>query len=123
MPETWQDLARDSRKAANELVHRGRYRSAVSRAYYAVYSKLAYEFSEMGIEMPEGREGPSHAKLRSIVENRLTRLSRKEREALSRIVGKSYVMRLYADYHPSDTMDSREAREAVGAMRTVFEAF
>jgi len=39
----WLDLARECRKAASRLTVEGLNRSAISRAYYAVYSKATHE--------------------------------------------------------------------------------
>ncbi len=37
---TWHDISLDSELAAKDLLGAGRHRSAVSRAYYAVYSAV-----------------------------------------------------------------------------------
>ncbi|MCA9450171.1 MAG: HEPN domain-containing protein, partial [Candidatus Omnitrophica bacterium] len=63
MSDTWLDLARDSRQAANVMVQHGRYRSAISRSYYAVYSRVTYELISSGVKMPASKEGPTHSKL------------------------------------------------------------
>ncbi len=121
--ENWLDLARDSRKAASELVRDGHYRSATSRAYYAAFSKISHELVHTGHAMPAGREGPSHRRLRPMVEANLKSLRIEQRAALSRIVGRLYVLRIYADYTPSIHVDARDAREAVSLMNKIFHAF
>jgi len=65
MAETWLDLARTAREAANRLLTEDHYRSAVARAYYAVYSKITHEVA--GLAMPPGREGPSHGRIRPVI--------------------------------------------------------
>ena len=123
MPETWQDLARDSRKAASELVRADRFRAGASRAYYAAYSIVTHEFNRLGLPMPRGREGPSHNKLRSLILANMNRLQRKDREALASIVGRLYTLRVQSDYCPSAVVDARDAHEAISLMNRVFEAF
>ena len=41
----WSDLARDSLQAANEWLSTSRYRSCVSRAYYAAYAAVTSELT------------------------------------------------------------------------------
>jgi uncharacterized protein (UPF0332 family) len=120
---TWWELASDSRKAANRLIQDQHHRSAVSRAYYAVYSKVAHELTERGITMPKDREGPSHAKVRALIETRLTALPLAKRQALSRMVGSLYTMRILADYKPTTSVDPRDSREAASLMKKCFESF
>lgn len=119
----WRDLAAESRNAANLLVQEGYVRSAICRAYYAVYSQVTDELLKLGVEMPKGREGPHHAKVRVLVESNLHQLPRAKREALSRLVGSLYAMRVLADYSPSASVAARDCREAVSMMKKSFEAF
>jgi hypothetical protein len=56
---TWQEMASESRKAANEMV-KTRFRPCLSRAYYAAYSKVTQDLIAAGAPMPPGREGPNH---------------------------------------------------------------
>jgi hypothetical protein len=57
---TWLDLARDARKAASRLATEN-FRSCLSRAYYAAYSKMAHELVAVAaLTMPPNREGPGH---------------------------------------------------------------
>jgi hypothetical protein len=130
---TWYDVASDSRKAANELV-RTRFRSCLSRAYYASYSKVAHLLVQYGVPMPPGREGPNHPGhlptgqasdqgIRRMVVERLTNLDPGKRRALSELIGELYTLRLYGDYRPSQEVGASDAREAVSMMTTVFENF
>ena len=124
MAQTWQELATDARKAANVLVTQDRFRSAVSRAYYAAYSKVTHELvMTAGLMMPPGREGPSHARLRPLIETSMPGLPQPRRVALSRLVGRLHTLRIDANYKPSVQVEAREAREAVSIMKTIFEAF
>jgi hypothetical protein len=129
----WYDVASDSRKAANELV-RTRFRSCLSRAYYAAYSKVTHLLFEQGVPMPVGREGPNHPGhlltgqaasngIRRMILERLTDLDPDKRRALSELIGELYTLRLYGDYRPSQEVGAADAREAVSMMTTVFENF
>lgn len=130
---TWQQMASESRKAANELV-KTRFRPCLSRAYYAAYSKVTQDLIAVGVPMPAGREGPNHPGhlptgdagskgIREMIIQGLTGLEVKKRRALSELIGELYTLRLYADYRPSIEVDAADAREAVSMMNTVFESF
>lgn len=125
----WYEVARDARNAANELVE-ARFRSCVSRAYYAVYSKVTHELSALPhIAFPQGQEGPNHpgksgkSGIYGLVESSMPGMSQTQREALADLIGTLYKLRVYADYRPSMIVDDREAREAISMMKTAFEAF
>ena len=124
MPQTWLDLARDARKAANSLLSNDHYRSAVARAYYAAYSKVTHELAVVaGLAMPSGREGPSHAGVRRIIETSMPNMAQVKRVKLSELVGRLYTLRIDADYKPSTRVEAAEAREAISLMKTIFESF
>ncbi|MGN6506326.1 MAG: hypothetical protein ACTHM6_12265 [Tepidisphaeraceae bacterium] len=129
----WDDIARDCRKAANELVAT-RYRSCLSRAYYAAYSKVTHLLVAKGVPMPPDREGPNHPGhlptgnaahngIRRLIVTHLTQFDDLKRRKLSELVGELYTLRLYADYRPSIDIGASDAREAVSMMNTIFEAF
>jgi uncharacterized protein (UPF0332 family) len=116
----WLELAAASRRAASMLIVEGYYRSAISRAYYAVYSKVTHELVRDGVTMPPDREGPAHATVRTLIEKNLKSLSRERRLALSGMVNVLYMMRVVADYSPSASVDSREGHHAASIMNKVF---
>lgn len=125
----WYELASDSRKAANEMVET-RFRSCLSRAYYAAYSKVTNGLAAApGVMFPQGREGPNHpgelgtGGIRRLIETSMPGMSQERRVKLSELVGSLYTLRLYADYRPSIDIDARDAREAISMMNTVFDAF
>ncbi len=121
MADTWHDLARENRVAASILFRDGAFRSMISRAYYAVYSMATHSLVTASVIMPHGREGPSHKRLRPLIESNLPMIQQSQRrQALSRIVGALYTMRLSADYVPSDPIDSKEARAALALMTKAF---
>lgn len=124
MPETWLDLARDARKAANTLLIEDHHRSAVARAYYAAYSKVTHELVAIaGLAMPPGREGLSHTRIRSVVETSMPNMAQTKRDKLSEMLGRLYTLRIDADYRPSTPFGITEARAAISLMTTVFDSF
>jgi uncharacterized protein (UPF0332 family) len=124
MPETWLDVARDAREAANMLLTEARYRSAVARAYYAAYSKITHELTATaGLPMPPGREGPGHSRVRPVIETSMPNMAPAKRDKLSELLGRLYGLRIDADYRPSAVVEGAEAREAISIMKTIFEAF
>jgi hypothetical protein len=129
MPQSWFDLAADSRKAANRLVSEN-FRSCLCRAYYAVYSKVTFDLSGIpGVVFPAGDEGPKHpgrtgtGGIRRLVEGNMTTLEVPKRVKLSELIGRLYTLRCVADYRPSMDVDGRDAREGVSIMNSVFDSF
>src|SRR4051794_8941020 len=119
MAKAWSDLASDARKAASRMVSE-HYRSCLSRAYYAVYSKVTFDLSVIaGVTFPVGDEGPRHpgrtgtGGIRRLIETHMTGFDASKRRKLSELVGRLYTLRCVADYRPSIDVDARDAREAV----------
>jgi uncharacterized protein (UPF0332 family) len=123
MAQTWLELARDARSAANGLVA-DRFRSCAARAYYAAYSKVTHELVvTAGLTMAENREGPSHGAIRRLIETSMPNMQQDKRVKLSELIGRLYTLRIDSDYKPSTEVEGREAREAISIMKTVFESF
>ena len=128
MLQTWLELARDARKAASRLVTEGHFRSCVSRAYYAAYSKVTHELTATaGLTMPTDREGPGHGigrgGVRRMIETSMLSMKPEKRVKLSELIGRLYTLRIDADYKPSVEVEGADAREALSIMKTVFESF
>lgn len=124
MTETWLELARDARNAANGLLTEERFRSCISRAHYAAYSKVTHELVVTArLAMPPGREGPSHARMRPLIETSMPNMEQDKRVKLSELVGRLYTLRIDADYKSSVEVDNRDAREAISIMKKIFESF
>ncbi len=126
----WLDLARDARKSANELVELERFRSCISRAYYAAYAKVTQELVMTArLPMPSDREGPNHpgrlgsGGIRRLIETSMPNMQQSKRTKLSELIGRLYTLRIDADYKPSVTVESRDAREAISIMKTIFDSF
>lgn len=116
----WKDLARDNRFAVYETFSHGRWRTCLSRAYYAVYSAATEALTRRGMSMPRGRSSPSHAKLPDIIGNNLTGISYPVRWRLAGTTRKLYNLRIMADYVPSVAVEERDARLALGLMKQAF---
>src|SRR2546423_14747872 len=128
MPENWLELARDARHAANVLLTQERFRSCMSRAYYAAYSKVTHELVFTAqLTMPAEREGPHHTgrrgSIRALIETSMPNMQQDRRVKLSELIGRLYTLRIDADYKPSVEVEGRDAREAHSIMKTVFESF
>lgn len=129
MAQTWLDMARDARRAASRLVTED-FRSCVSRAYYAAYSKVTHELVvTAGLTMPTNREGPNHpgetgtGGIRRLIETSMPNMQQDKRVKLSEFIGRLYTLRIDADYKPSVEVGNRDAREALTIMNKVFYAF
>jgi len=118
---TWEDVGVNSFRAAVELFDAGgsRYRSAVSRFYYAAFALLTHELSRRGAPFHAGRETPSHAELPRLIEAHLNQFSEQRRANLARTVAELYRDRLAADYS-RERVDKAAARDAYRRATNVF---
>lgn len=84
---TWQEIGIDSFRAGRELIDNGRYRSSVSRFYYAAFSLLTHELSESGADFGDDQETPNHKGLPKLIA----------------IIRRLYSARISADYQRRTT--------------------
>ncbi|MBM4044282.1 MAG: hypothetical protein FJ279_04145 [Planctomycetes bacterium] len=98
-----------------------RWRTCVSRAYYAIYSAATDALVQQGIVMPKGKGNPAHKTLPSLVGNNLSGISHALRWRLAGMVEKLYKLRLMADYQPQVPIEERHARLALGLMDQALE--
>ena len=110
---TWAQISCDNLYAAGEMLRRGRYRSTVSRAYYAAFSAVTSLLVERGMTFPEGREAPGHERITDLLMNNVGQLSMTRRRRIRRRVRTLYRARIDADYHANVTIDRQTARDAV----------
>jgi uncharacterized protein (UPF0332 family) len=115
------DMGVDGLAAAKELLAAGRWRSCVSRAYYAMYARTTHELSSL-TEFSEGRDGPSHHDLPDMLFDYLTRLAAGDRWRFSTAAERLYLLRVLADYKPPYTVDEAVARQAVMTVDSYFKA-
>jgi len=113
-------MAKDSRLAANEARVAHRWRTCVSRAYYAVYSELSELLLRQNVTMPAGRANPRHERLPNMVEANLRQFSQPLRVQLAGAVRRLYRLRLMADYMPQVAVEHQEAKLALGLLCQVY---
>ena len=68
---TWREIGTDSFRAGQEALTGRRYRSSVSRSYYAAFSLLTCELARTGVVFRHGRQTPSHAEMADLVTTHL----------------------------------------------------
>lgn len=116
---TWRDISVDSDYAARELFNSQRWRSCISRAYYAVYSRVTDRLHRQGVRPRSmGRNNPAHDALPGLVTGTLARVTPFHRRLLKRSLERLYQARVASDYLPGRTIDEAAAREAMGYMTT-----
>ena len=113
---TWRDISIDNELAAKHLLRAGRFRSAVSRAYYALYAAVAGELKVQGLVFGGGRDNPAHADLPTLLESNVAGFAQWERRDLKAAARLLYERRLDADYRESTPVGARTARESVVTM-------
>ena len=113
---SWLEVAAENRKAATILMLQSLHRCNISRAYYAVYARVTHALLSISVSMPRSMEGPSHKKLRPLVETHLRNLDEDQRQALSGIITKLYNMRCEADYTVSKAIGAAQSRTAMTLM-------
>jgi uncharacterized protein (UPF0332 family) len=110
--ETWKEIAQANLVAAKSLAMDARWRSAVSRAYYAAYAAVAGRLEGLA-SYPDGRFGPSHDLLPQLVLTYLTYLGKFDRRLVASAAKRLYRQRIAADYEPPITVELEESRAAL----------
>ncbi len=108
---TWQEIGQDNFEAARELYINGRYRSSVSRFYYAAYAALTGEPLKTSFQPKSDREAPDHAHMPEWIKNYLTRFSPRQRADMAKLIRQLYEARIGADYKLRTT-DEKTARDS-----------
>jgi uncharacterized protein (UPF0332 family) len=109
---TWQEMSRDSLRAARSLYSEELFRSSVSRAYYAAYCAVAGELAVRGVSYSHGWHNPGHDQLPDLVLNNTT-LPRNTRFEINKALRRLRRAREDADYRPAATVDRRDALRVV----------
>ncbi len=86
---TWTAMARENLVAAKSLSADARWRSAVSRAYYAAYCVVTGELAGRA-NFPRGRQNPSHDQLPKLIMNYLSDVSVPDRQSMQRAAVRLY---------------------------------
>jgi uncharacterized protein (UPF0332 family) len=122
---SWQEISRESLVAAKSLSQDSRWRSAVSRAYYAAYASVSGALDGLA-EFPKDRRGPSHDLLPVLVMTYLTRIGFFDRRKVAAASRRLYRYRISADYEPPTLIDRAFAgmalRDASFIVRTIADA-
>ena len=109
---TWSAIARENLVAAKSLLADARWRSAVSRGYYAAYGAVTGKL-EGRVSFPAGMHGPSHDNLPKLILNSLSEMDLAYRRRVKVAAIRLYRQRLAADYRPGEHVGAEEARVAV----------
>ena len=109
---TWKEISRENLVAAKSLSLDARWRSSVSRSYYAAYASVAGALEGLA-SYRKGRFGPSHDQLPKLVMTYLTEMRFYQRARVVKLARRLYRQRIAADYEPPQRVDSEESRIAV----------
>ena len=118
---TWKEMARENQSAAKRLLAAGCYRSAASRAYYALYACVTDVLR--GRTSFGDREGPGHDDSPDMLYDYCTKLSENERSLFSTVIYQMYQRRITADYRPSQTLGETQARESLIWVERIMRSF
>jgi uncharacterized protein (UPF0332 family) len=115
---TWRQLSEDSLLAAETLLQDGRYRSCISRAYYAAYCAATHEIVQKLTTFSHGWRNPSHEKVPVYIQNNLTITQAKKDSIITDVV----ILRLFredADYRPGVLVDEQTAQDCIRAAAAI----
>lgn len=107
---TWEELSRDAIRAAKLLRNEGRWRSSVSRSYYAAYAAVTSRLSPA--DFSRGWKNPSHSSLPDRIDG-VSSLSQGSKHALKRTLRILRKLREDADYRPRAVIQEAEAVDAL----------
>jgi uncharacterized protein (UPF0332 family) len=117
---TWDKIGRDSLEAAKLLKEAGRFRSSVSRAYYAAHYVFTEFVTRNGFIPAPRRQTPSHLAQAGLVGRHAGTLSLREQRLLRQTLTRLYSRRIDADYDSRVRIDSSTALEAIRDVHTLF---
>ncbi len=109
---TWRQLSEDSLQAAEALLQDGRYRSCISRAYYAAYCAVTHEIVQKLTTFSRGWQNPSHERVPAYIQNNLT-ITQAKKDTVSNDISLLRLFREDADYRPAALIDEQIARDCV----------
>lgn len=110
---TWPEMSKDALEAAKALLTEGRFRSAVSRAYYAAYCALTGEIVKAVSAFAGGWHNPPHADVPQYIQNNLAGFVGWERKRLARLIRTLRLFRENADYRPHQPVDQQTAKDCI----------
>lgn len=97
------------------------HRSAVNRAYFAVFAALTARLIEGNVKFGPNREAPPHGDpLYAMIKRKLPMLSKYARREVFRLTKTLYLSRCSADYTTRTRFESAEAKECFNQASLVF---
>jgi uncharacterized protein (UPF0332 family) len=115
----WREMGKDSLDAAKSLLRDGRYRSSISRSYYAVFSAATEELTRLRVPFEYNRDHPTHRQLPNLLQKNLRLRHHYEVSRLVSVIKRLYKARIDADYVRGATIDENLARNMVRDAHTV----
>ena len=97
--DTWSAMSRDALDSALLLRDAEKFRSSVSRAYYAAYCAVTGELSRRRVTFPHGWNNPAHDQLPEFVLNNLA-LPQYAKYEINKALRRLRQTREDADYRP-----------------------
>jgi len=116
--ETWRQLSEDSLSAAETLLREGRFRSSVSRSYYAAYCAATTEIVQSVTTFSYGWNNPPHEKVTHYVQYNLP-ISQVRKNTIKSLIRILRHLREDADYRPYRQVSQDTARDCVRDARRV----
>jgi len=107
----WTEISLDSFRGAGLLYRGERWRSCISRYYYAAFSAVSEALRRAGY-VRSGYETPPHREITALIRRHFTSLYPKHRRALMAAIRRMYDARLVADYRSVRTSDRDVAQNA-----------
>lgn len=112
-------MARENRAVAKDLRGEEKFRSSISRSYYAAYCAVTSVLAD-SITFGYGGNNPTHNELPNFIMSNLGGISMDERHKIRKAVAKLFKARTDADYVPTASVGQDEAFSAVRQMNIVF---
>jgi uncharacterized protein (UPF0332 family) len=104
----WREMSLDNFEAAKELLASGRWRSSVSRSYYAAYCAITEDLDRRNVSFAHGWNNPGHEQLLLLIRHNLI-LPENSRRQLRRALHRLRIAREDADYRPTTLVDRHMA--------------
>ena len=105
-------MSLDSRAAGKELLVAERFRSSISRAYYAAYCAVTGVLVP-GVTFGHGGNNPAHGDLPNLILSNLGGLPEGKRRLVRQALLRLWKQRIDADYVPSALIDRNMALNAL----------
>ena len=117
---TWKEISIDNLLAAQNLFEKGRYRSCISRAYYAAYCAATNEIVMKVTTFPYGWKNPPPQKVPDFILFNLS-ISQAKKENVSKLIIQLREAREDADYRPNKLVDETTALDCIRDASTIQE--